>query len=292
MSSKQIQNFTLFGVVALPALLISCSGDAQPDEEPLGKVSSAVTVTLAAPPDYTPVSGSLCAVVGAARNLKAAAVVENAFQVEPGGATMFDILVPAGNLTLKAAVYDGSLIDGSNCNGTAIFEGSAQVKVPAGGTASAAIKLKPLPGTASVTISYDDELGCPAADWDLGTETCNPSFNAVLSGGSDPSAGISVDDDLTVFVNGEAVFVDDDGIDESELSRGAFAPITLRLKNGDLLRIVAADVAPGCRELSPQLTLHHTLPDGTPRSQLIGGYPRQCDFTGGVFSDKVVVVSL
>ncbi|MGH2557612.1 MAG: hypothetical protein ACRDJH_01000 [Thermomicrobiales bacterium] len=71
----------------------------------------------------------------------------------------------------------------------------------------------------------------------------------ILSGGPSPTETIGVDDDLTVYLNGTAIFVNNDGF-ASELP-----PIHFAGQNGDLLRVVATDVDPFCRGIDP-LYLH------------------------------------
>jgi hypothetical protein len=63
-----------------------------------------------------------------------------------------------------------------------------------------------------------------------------------------PDETIDVDDDLTVYFHGSAIFVNDGCA--SELS-----PITFTGQNGDQLRVVATDVDPFCRGIDP-LYLH------------------------------------
>ncbi len=80
----------------------------------------------------------------------------------------------------------------------------------------------------------------------------------LLSGGPDPTAEIEVDDDLKVLRNGQIVFEDDDGGDDSH------DPIAFKARKGDRLKIVAFDAQANCHRLSP-LYLH-------PES---GGAPRK-----------------
>jgi hypothetical protein len=88
------------------------------------------------------------------------------------------------------------------------------------------------------------------ADGCGGTLTCIPATDGntcwVLAGGDDPfgpAARIRVDDDLTVFVNGQVVARDDDG------QAGDIGPFVFPAEPGDTLRIVATDVGAGSREL-------------------------------------------
>lgn len=71
----------------------------------------------------------------------------------------------------------------------------------------------------------------------------------ILSGGPSPDETIGVDDDLTLYLNGTPIFINDDGF-ASELP-----PIYFSAQNGDELRVVATDVDPFCRGIDP-LYLH------------------------------------
>jgi len=71
----------------------------------------------------------------------------------------------------------------------------------------------------------------------------------ILSGGPLPTETIGVDDDLTLYRNGTAIFVNDDGF-ATELD-----PIPFTAASGDQLRVVATDVDPFCRGIDP-LYLH------------------------------------
>lgn len=71
----------------------------------------------------------------------------------------------------------------------------------------------------------------------------------ILSGGLSPTETIGVDDDLTLYLNGTVIYVNNDG-QASEL-----APIPFTAQNGDMLRVVATDVDPFCRGIDP-LYLH------------------------------------
>lgn len=103
-----------------------------------------------------------------------------------------------------------------------------------------------------------------------------------LSGGSDPNTKIRVDDDLTVFRNGQIVFKDDDGGSDSH------CPIFFRARRGSQLRIVAFDAEADCHELSP---LHlHCLTGGSPR-KLSDGVPETCpNVAVGKFFDETFTI--
>ena len=78
----------------------------------------------------------------------------------------------------------------------------------------------------------------------------------VLSGGRNPTDPLWVDDDLSVFLNTNAILVDDNEHADEDLGTVSFTA-----KNRDRLRVVARDVHTGCRMRSP-LYLHSTS-DGT-----------------------------
>jgi len=60
-----------------------------------------------------------------------------------------------------------------------------------------------------------------------------------------PDGYWSVDDDITVYLNGEILFKD------ANVQTDAFEPIHFQAKTGDLLRIVATDTAGTCHYLTP-----------------------------------------
>src|SRR3712207_3926198 len=74
----------------------------------------------------------------------------------------------------------------------------------------------------------------------------------VLSGGTDPTDPLWGDDDLSVFLDGKAILVDDNDHSDEDLGMGSFTA-----KNRAKLRVVARDVHTGCRSSSP-LYLHST----------------------------------
>lgn len=97
-------------------------------------------------------------------------------------------------------------------------------------------------------------------------------FTYTLSGGLSPSEKLVVDDDITVYVNGNAVFVDDDGFwtgDSWGRQTYRGAPITFQASPGDTIRIVATNPGGVYIRLSP-LYLHTAgqsmkLTDGVPK---------------------------
>ena len=107
----------------------------------------------------------------------------------------------------------------------------------------------------------------------------------VLSGGRDPTDPLWVDDDLSVFLNTNAILVDDNEHSDEDLGTVSFTA-----KNRDRLRVVARDVHTGCRSRSP-LYLHSTS-DGT--SHLLASDINDC--TGkpapAVFYDKTFDITL
>ena len=107
----------------------------------------------------------------------------------------------------------------------------------------------------------------------------------VLSGGPDPTDPLWVDDDLSIFLNTNAILVDDNEHSDEDLGTVSFTA-----KNRARLRVVARDVHTGCRSRSP-LYLHSTS-DGT--SHLLA--PEIIDRTGkpapAVFYDKTFDITL
>jgi hypothetical protein len=94
----------------------------------------------------------------------------------------------------------------------------------------------------------------------------------ILSGGNKPTKVIDVDDDLAVYLNGERIFNDHDGIIGINLE--PIDPIKFRAQVGDKLRIVAKDGEGPCRSLSA-LWLH--CRDGGEPVRLTRGVEESCD---------------
>ena len=110
----------------------------------------------------------------------------------------------------------------------------------------------------------------------------------ILSGSPSPELGISVDDDLAVYVNGQVAFIDEDGLDNSQFGNGPLSPISFAASGGDLLQVVAIDTISGCRDLSP-LYLHR-VSDGAVQF-LDEGVPQVCGEPGGeTFFDKTFTI--
>ncbi len=107
----------------------------------------------------------------------------------------------------------------------------------------------------------------------------------VLSGGPDPTDPLWVHDDLSVFLNTNAILVDDNEHSDEDLGTVSFTA-----KNRDRLRVVARDLHTGCRSRSP-LYLHSTS-DGTSHRLA----PEINDCTGkpapAVFDDKTFDITL
>lgn len=92
-----------------------------------------------------------------------------------------------------------------------------------------------------------------------------------LSGGKKRGKEIDVDDDLSVYVNGDRIFRDEDGVIGIDLE--AIEPIKFRARVGDRLRIVATDGEGPCRSLSA-LWLH--CKDGGEARRLTSGVAETC----------------
>ena len=79
-------------------------------------------------------------------------------------------------------------------------------------------------------------------------DVMSPCTDFILAGGPYPTDPLQVDDDLAVFLNDAPIFVDEDG------STNILAPIAFQATQGDLLTVVARDLA-SCRKIGP-LWLH------------------------------------
>ncbi len=118
------------------------------------------------------------------------------------------------------------------------------------------------------------------------------SSSVLLSGGPTSTAGISIDDDLSVYVNGVLIFADNNLRDNSQFGYGALQPIVFSAKNGDVVRVVGTDAAAGgCRDLSPLYI--HRVADGAVQVLDPVGVQKTCNAEGGgVFYDKTFTISL
>lgn len=97
-------------------------------------------------------------------------------------------------------------------------------------------------------------------------------------GASSPIPRLQVDDDLTIFLNGQILFQDED---EGSSSVG---PFLFAARKGDRLRFVAVDTAPDCHELSP---LFLRCGCGGPPRKLSDGVPENCpNVAVGEFFDE------
>ena len=143
-------------------------------------------------------------------------------------------------------------------------------------------------GRASFAYTISDGHTQTAATVTVTVGGPGPDQEYVLIGGAPLSDNISIDDDLSVFLNGTAIFVDSDGHDNSEFGFGGLSPITFNASPGDLLRIVALDTVGGCRDLSPLMSLRRSF-DGF--VQHLRGYRRTCGGAGGeTFFDETFVI--
>ena len=118
------------------------------------------------------------------------------------------------------------------------------------------------------------------------------SFPVVLSGGPASMTGISIDDDVSIYLNGVLIFVDADLHDESQYGYGVWPPMILSAKNGDTLRVIATDrTSGGCRDLSPLYI--HRVSDGAIQALDSIGVQQTCDIGGGgIFYDKSFTIAL
>jgi hypothetical protein len=107
----------------------------------------------------------------------------------------------------------------------------------------------------------------------------------VISGGPDRTTPISVDDDLQIMVNGVNVLNDTNGMAQ------AITPVAFSAQVGQSIGVVARDVNPACRSLSP-LWLHCAT--STQKRQLFAGNNDGCAAgrTAGTFVSEVYTVSV
>lgn len=108
----------------------------------------------------------------------------------------------------------------------------------------------------------------------------------LLSGAPEPSSPIPrirVDDDLTIFLNGQILFQDDDA------GSSSVGPFLFEARKGDRLRFVAVDTDPDCHELSP-LFLRCACGGGS-RRKLSDGVPETCpNVAVGTFFDETFTI--
>src|SRR3954452_9943529 len=107
----------------------------------------------------------------------------------------------------------------------------------------------------------------------------------IISGGPDRTTAISVDDDLQLMVNGVNVLNDTNG------AAGNITPVAFPAQVGQSIGVVARDVNPACRSLSP-LWLHCAT--STQKRQLFAGNNDGCapGRTAGTFVSEVYTISV
>ena len=111
-------------------------------------------------------------------------------------------------------------------------------------------------------------LATPVSEPPAPAAAPGPCTQFVLSGGPSPGDPIHVDDDLTVSLNGEPIFVDRDG------TLNVFAPLHFQAMPGDQLTVVARDAATCGRKIGA-LWLHCAT--GGEARFLTGGQDLGCD---------------
>jgi hypothetical protein len=107
----------------------------------------------------------------------------------------------------------------------------------------------------------------------------------IISGGPDRTTAISVDDDLQLMVNGVNVLNDTNGKSDN------ITPVAFTAQVGQSIGVVARDVNPACRSLSP-LWLHCAT--STQKRQLFAGNNDGCAAgrTAGTFVSEVYTISV
>jgi hypothetical protein len=107
----------------------------------------------------------------------------------------------------------------------------------------------------------------------------------VISGGPDRTTPIAVDDDLQIMVNGVNVLNDTNGMAQN------ITPVAFSAQVGQSIGVVARDVNPACRSLSP-LWLHCAT--STQKRQLFAGNNDGCapGRTAGTFVSEVYTISV
>lgn len=132
--------------------------------------------------------------------------------------------------------------------------------VTADGSGRVALDTDALPlGEQTLTLRAVDSAGNQASD-DVDVVVWDPEEPVLytLSGGETVFDWFTVDDDLTVMLDGEVIFQD------SNHTQDAHAPLQFEAERGQSLRIIANDVNPCQKRLTP-LTLHF----GTSASQAL-----------------------
>jgi hypothetical protein len=118
-----------------------------------------------------------------------------------------------------------------------------------------------------------------------GTQQPATCTSWVISGGPDRTTPISVDDDLQIMVNGVNVLNDTNGMAQN------ITPVAFTAPLGQSIGVVARDVNPACRSLSP-LWLHCAT--STQKRQLFAGNNDGCapGRTAGTFVSEVYTISV
>jgi hypothetical protein len=144
-----------------------------------------------------------------------------------------------------------------------------------------------------VPCGGDGQPCCPNGECD-GALVCDPqnercapaSIEFILSGGSDPTTPLRADDDMQVFLNGQIILDDTNGI-TSEIT-----PLLFRAQPGDILRVIGINVQPVCISLRP-LYLHLAGSSGQPQVLDADGVPQSCaDHQPGIFYDETFTIAL
>jgi hypothetical protein len=119
------------------------------------------------------------------------------------------------------------------------------------------------------------------------TDTQQPAActSWIISGGADRTTPIAVDDDLQLMVNGVNVLNDTNGMAQT------ITPVAFTAQLGQSIGVVARDVNPACRSLSP-LWLHCAT--STQKRQLFAGNTDGCapGRTAGTFVSEVYTISV
>ena len=132
---------------------------------------------------------------------------------------------------------------------------------------------------------FADFPGATKGACPTGTQQPVACTSWIISGGSDRTTPISVDDDLQIMVNGTNVLNDTNG------AAGNLTPVAFTAQVGQSIGVVARDVNPACRSLSP-LWLHCAT--STQKRQLFAGNNDGCAAgrTAGTFVSEVYTISV
>lgn len=107
----------------------------------------------------------------------------------------------------------------------------------------------------------------------------------ILSGGPSSTTPLSVDDDLSITLNGTSL------LNDTNKTAGTFPAIPFTAQTGDSLAVTATDANPACRAVSP-LWLHCTT--SNKKRQLSAGQNDGCapGRTPGVFFNQVFTIKV